>query len=226
MLINANYGHLIGKEIKAGKTCIELEMKWQRKSHEKAWFTFIGKASIDALREYFEKERGYPKPGEPIWFSNHGKNKPLTQVAYCLVWFRLLTSLGYRPKSSEGTWNRYGVSPHKIRTLAISQSQAAAGKTLKRNGRSFNQESAEYFAGHEIDELGYKQLHALDVDYRREQYLIVEKYLDPYERREFPQEQEIEELKIRLKEMESMKERLAKLEEMEDRLKRSLGLRE
>jgi len=52
-------------------------MKWQRKSHEKAWFTFIGKAAIDALREYFEKERGWPKP--------LAQSEKVSRIAFSLI---------------------------------------------------------------------------------------------------------------------------------------------
>jgi len=209
MLVNRHYGFLIAERIKAGEAPIELEMKWQRKTHTKAWFTFIGKAAVEALKEYFERERAWPKPGEPIWYSNRGKRDPLTVEAYCQMWARLMASLGYRPPlprkaSGGGPWNRYGVGAHNMRDLAISQSQAAIGKTLRPQGTCFNPESAEYFSGHDIDELHYRQLHDLNPNYRREQYRIVERYIDPYERREFTPDQE--------QEFNQMEERLAKLE--------------
>jgi hypothetical protein len=210
-LINENYGHYLGEKIKAGEVPIELEMKWQRKSHGESWFTYIGKAAAEALKEYFERERGYPTPGEPIWYEvKSPKSKiPMTRKAYQQMWARLVALLGYRPPlpreaaGKAGPWTRYGLGTHKIRTLAISQSQSAIGKTLNLDGRPFNPESAEYFAGHEVDELGYRQLHGLDPNYRREQYMIVEPYLDPYGKREFTaqQEEEIETLKQQMAEI-------------------------
>lgn len=110
----------------------------------------------------------------------------------------------YEESPRKRFWERYGTGPHEIRTLAISLSQQAVGRTLRPDGRPFNQESAEYFAGHEVDELGYRQLHDIDPDYRREQYLIVEPFLDPYRRREYIVQQE--------EEIKRMQDRLAKLE--------------
>ena len=122
----------------------------------------------------------------------------MTRKAYQQMWARLVALLGYRPPlpreaaGKAGPWTRYGLGTHKIRTLAISQSQSAIGKTLNLDGRPFNPESAEYFAGHDVDELGYRQLHGLDPGYRKEQYLIVEPYLDPYGKREFTAQQQDE----------------------------------
>jgi hypothetical protein len=209
ILINRHYGQHVGEKVKAEEPIIELEMKWQRKHHLKAWYTFIGRATTSALKEYFDRERGYPGPDEPIWVSSKDPKKPFSAIAYRQMWMRLLASLGFRPPMKiegqrRGSWLRYGTGAHEVRTLSISLSQQAVGKTLTPNGRPFNPESAEYFAGHEVDELRYRQLHDLDPDYRREQYRIVEPYLDPYGRREFSAEQE--------EQMKQMQERLAKLE--------------
>jgi len=177
MLINLHYGFFVGYEVKKGVPLIELEMKWPRKQNEKPWYTYIGGDAIEELRRYFEEGRGWPKPEEPIWFHDREPGTALTPGGYYQMWSRLLASLGYRPPvtggkpQGKGSWERYGVGPHNLRDLAISMSQAAAS-------RDFNPQSADYFAGHTIDELGYRQLHDLNPKYRREQYQIVEPFLN------------------------------------------------
>jgi len=176
MLINRHYGHYIGHEVKKGASLIELEMKWPRKGNERPYYSYIGKDAVEELRRHFEGERGWPKPGEPIWFHDREPGTLITSGGYYQMWSRLLASLGYRPPvprkaQGKGSWERYGVGPHNLRDLAISMSQAAMSE-------GFNPQSADYFAGHTIDDLGYRQLHDLDPKYRREQYQIVEPFLN------------------------------------------------
>jgi len=126
------------------------------------------------------------------------------------MWSRLVASLGYRPPltrkgQGKGSWERYGVGPHNLRDLAISLSQAAMNK-------GFNPQSADYFAGHTIDELGYRQLHDLNPKYRREQYRIVEPFLhvisNPIA------EQLTDDVKRKLDEYDQIVDRIQKLEEL------------
>jgi len=192
MLINQHYGYLIGEAIRKGKIPIELEMVWQRKTNTDAYRTYIGSFACEALKEYFEKERGWPKEGEPIWYgelSKKGEKKKgrkeeaLTDLGYRQMWMRLTAKLGFRPSyygrksapnTPKETWRRYGTGPHQLRDLSISLSQRAISE-------GFNPESAEYFAGHTIDPLGYRNLHGIDPNYRKAQYEIVEKFINPYQ---------------------------------------------
>jgi hypothetical protein len=61
--------------------------------------------------------------------------------------------------------------------LALSLSQQAVG-VENELGERFQESSAEYFAGHTIDSLGYRKIHDLDAEYRKRQYQIVEPYLN------------------------------------------------
>jgi len=179
MLINKHYGHYIGEQIKKGVHPIELEMKWGRKQNEKPWRTYLGKDAVEALKEYFEKDRGYPKLGEPIWYGENPsfKDQVLGDAGYSQIFARLLARLGYRPPVGTATHKvgsmtvRYGLGPHEVRDVAISLSQKAVSQ-------GFNPESADYFAGHTVDPLGYRKLHELDPDYRKRQYMIVEPFLN------------------------------------------------
>lgn len=62
--------------------------------------------------------------------------------------------------------------------MALSFSQQGVGKENE-DGERFQESSAEYFAGHTVDELGYRKLHDLDPDYRKRQYQLVEPFLSP-----------------------------------------------
>jgi len=184
MLINKHYGYYIGEQIKKGVQPIELEMKWGRKQNEKPWRTYLGKDAIEAFKEYFEKDRGYPKLGEPIWYGENPsfKGQVLGDAGYSQIFARLLARLGYRPPVGTRTYKvgsmtvRYGLGPHEVRDIAISLSQKAVSQ-------GFNPESADYFAGHTVDPLGYRKLHELDPDYRKRQYVIVEPFLNLYSSR-------------------------------------------
>ena len=123
------------------------------------------------------------------------------------MWSRLVASLGYRPPltrkgQGKGSWERYGVGPHNLPDLATSLSQAAMNK-------GFNPQSADYYAGHTIDDLGYRQLHDLNPKYRREQYQIVEPYLNvisnpPASEEVKQQDEKIATLEARLARLESL----------------------
>jgi len=136
------------------------------------------------LKEYFEKERGYPKPGEPIWYGeNHMfKDQVLGDAGYSQILARLLARLGYKPPVGTKTYKvgsatiRYGLGPHEVRDVAISLSQKAVSQ-------GFNPESAEYFVGHTVDPLGYRKPHDIDPEYRKQQYVIVEPFLNLYSSR-------------------------------------------
>jgi hypothetical protein len=67
----------------------------------------------------------------------------------------------------------------QIRDLALSLAQKAKGAPANDHGESFLDSSADYFAGHSIDPLGYRKLHKLDVEYRKRQYELVEPYISP-----------------------------------------------
>jgi len=183
ILVNKTYGHMIGEKLKAGEQGpIEIEMTWQRKGNPEPYHTYLSTMACQELKKYFESSRGYPKQGEPIWYSERAQNRqdPLIENGYRLMFMRLMSNLGFRPphahhnkRTGRPIWSRYGVGPHELRDLAISQSERAISD-------GFNPESAEYFAGHIIDPLGYRKLHGLDPEYRRSQYSITEKYLDPF----------------------------------------------
>jgi hypothetical protein len=140
-----------------------------RKTNENTFYTFIGKDAVDALVEYFEKERGWPRPGEPVWLSD--EKKTVTRAAFKQTWMRLLRRIGLISKKRGNIGSRYGYNPHEMRDLAKSFLHTHA----KKDG--FDMDCAEFWLGHVVDPLGYDKFH-LDQEYVRKQYLIAEKYLN------------------------------------------------
>jgi hypothetical protein len=144
------------------------------------------------------------------------KGSPLTTGAVGQVFARLAGRLGYRPKFIRrngrpippigGSHSRYGVSVKELRDLSLSLSQRAVGKENEL-GEAFQKDSAEYFAGHTIDALGYRKLHQLDAEYRRRQYELVEPYVSPISGVELDHEK-TKELEAKNKELEARLERL------------------
>jgi hypothetical protein len=180
-IIDNTMGVYIGEQLKAGANSIDLYFREGRKHSENPWHTYIGREACDALRKWFEV-RGYPTKEKPyIWPSLKPQTlgQGLTESGARQTFDRVASRLGLRPKIGSGKkTDRYGKSIKELRDLALSFSQQAVGKENDM-GERFQESSAEYFAGHTIDELGYRKIHALDAEYRKRQYQLVEPYLSP-----------------------------------------------
>jgi hypothetical protein len=97
--------------------------------------------------------------------------------------------------------------------LSLSLSQMAVGKENER-GEPFQKDSAEYFAGHTIDALGYRKLHELDPEYRKRQYQLVEPHLNivsnpPAATVTMEAQKSLEQIEAENKELKARLERLA-----------------
>jgi len=138
-----------------------------RKGNMKPFNTWIGRDALEAWKLYFDRERGWPNPGEAAALDGNGK--PLSRVALRASHYRLLRKLrfivGYGGKST-----RYGYNLHELRDLARSVLEKARAD-------GFNPLSAEYWMGHAVDPLYYNKIWKLDAEYNLDQYRIAEKYL-------------------------------------------------
>jgi hypothetical protein len=203
--INRNLGGHIVQEMKAGKTVIRLDLLGRKKEKGKrSYFTFIGKDAVDALREYFDKERanGWPQLGEPIWLNNEGG--PFAYGMYHEIWSGLLRRLGYiqtkrRGKGKAKVDTRYGYGQHEFRDVGISYLHTNA----KREGLDLD--CVHFMMGHtkNLDPNKYDRFYE-DTNYGLEQYRIAEKYLNIMSGMA-----SIEQERGRIRELE---DRLAKLE--------------
>jgi site-specific recombinase XerD len=175
-----------------------------RKQNEQNYFTFIGKDAVDALTEYFEKERGWPKPGEPIWLTNRGEE--ISTTWFQENWMRLVERAGLLRKKREMA-RRYGFNPHEMRDVAKSLLHTHALKD------GFDLYCSEFWLGHEIDKNRYDKFYN-DFEYVRSQYLIAEKYLNIISRPAVSEEQRHQEQETVLKmrrELDAVIQRLDRL---------------
>lgn len=203
--INRNLASHIVQEIRAGKTIIRLDLLGRkREKGKRPYFTFMGKDAVDALREYFDKERagGWPGPGEPIWLNNEGK--PFGYSMYHEIWTGLMRRLGHihtkrRGKGRAKVDTRYGFGQHEFRDVGVSYLHTNA----KRDGLDLD--FVHFMMGHTkgLDPNKYDRFFE-DANYGLEQYRIAERYLNIISR---AASVEIERAHLR-----EMEERLAKLE--------------
>lgn len=160
------------------KTCgvekpFRIDFMKGRKRNHKPFFTFIGRDALEAWLEYFEKERGWPGPGEPLAVSSRGGKRPLSKQGLRLAFDTLCRRYKLKQRSPKGgdTSYRSGVNLHEFRDVARSHLQ-----TAKRDG--LDEKTVEFMMGHLVDPLNYLKFAELQPDYVEENYKIVEKYLN------------------------------------------------
>jgi hypothetical protein len=186
--INLNCGDEIIAQMRQGKHPIRIDMLMGRKTNPEPYHTFIGKDAIEALREYFEKERGWPAKGEPIWISKplgefqkkHLKDTtllpdgrvPVLRDTYRDNIRELTRRIGLIPKQGGHTRGvRYGYNPNEIRDVARSISRKATSS-------GFDVTCAEFWMGHTIDPLGYDKLQKLEPEWSAGQYRLLEPHFN------------------------------------------------
>lgn len=166
--ISKNSAEEIVTQMKAGACPIKISIP-SRKQNEKNYYCYIGRDAIDALREYFDKVRGWPKKGEAIWMNNQGR--PLEIDGFRAMWTSMCRRAGLIQKEHGQKDSRFGFNSHEMRDLA---------KTilhLNALNDGFDMDTCEYWLGHTVDKLGYDKF-SNDEEYMRKQYQIAEKYLN------------------------------------------------
>ncbi|MCJ7506336.1 hypothetical protein MUP05_07720 [Candidatus Bathyarchaeota archaeon] len=174
--------------------------------------TFIGKDAVDALVEYFEKECGWPKPGEPVWpkkiLNAGGNGKALTYMGFDRMWIRQLRRIGLIPKQpGRSATTRYGYNPHEMRDIAKSLLHTKALTD------GFDLSCCEFWLGHIVDPLGYDKFFN-DQEYVKKQYLIAEKYLNIISRPGVSDEQRHQEQETVLKMRRELDEVIQRLDHL------------
>ena len=186
--VNLNCGDEIVAQMRQGKHPVRIDMLMGRKTNPEPYHTFIGKDAVDALREYFEKERGWPAKGEPIWISKPlgefqkkqlkdtmllpDGRVPVLRDTYRDNIRQLTRRIGLIPKQeSHARGVRYGYNPNEIRDVARSVSRKATSS-------GFDIICAEFWMGHTIDPLGYDKLQKLEPEWSAEQYRLLEPYFN------------------------------------------------
>jgi hypothetical protein len=168
---------------------------------------------MDGISARFEKERGWPKPKEPIWLRRRKGQYgyALTEVSFRQMWMKHLRRIGVIPKRFPDRTVRYGYNPHETRDLAKSLLHTRA------KAEGFDMDCAEFWLGHTVDPLGYDKFYQ-DQEYVKKQYLIAEKHLNilsmqPPTEQVQQQQKEIEELRQRLTTLEAIYSEKLKIKE-------------
>ena len=162
------------KQIQTGVHPVRIDLPGRKENEndtEGRFCTFIGKDAVQALIKYFEEERGWPKPGEPLWLQHNGT--PLQKATMESTWLHTLRHLGKGPKRKGPLGSRYGFNLHEMRDVATSYLHVNA------KGDGLDMDCVKLWCGQvgEIDPLRYDKFYK-DANYIRTQYLIAEKYLD------------------------------------------------
>jgi hypothetical protein len=171
--INRNLAGHIVSEIRAGKTIIRLDLHGRKGSKNQPrgeFYTFMGKDAIGALAEYFEKERGWPKPGEAIWLNKFGK--PHEYVMYGDIYLKLLRMQGLIGEANGDQSSRSGMSPHEFRDCA----KIYLHTNAKAHGLDID--CVDFWMGHESRDPNAYDKFMDDENYVLEQYKIAEPHLN------------------------------------------------
>ena len=167
-------GYELGEHIKKHglDAPYRIEFLRGRKGNPHAFNSFIGHDALEAWKQYFEHERlgGYPKEGEACALDQYGKT--LSKQGFWELHCSRQRRLGFaNGNGKRDRGSRYGFGSHELRDLARSILEKA--KT-----EGFNEKSAEYWMGHQVDRLFYNKLWSIDPAYIVTQYKIAEKHLN------------------------------------------------
>lgn len=194
---STNYAEKVVNAIRNNETSMRIDIPGRKSSkNRRSFYTFIGRDALQSLREYFERGRGYPEKGEPIWVCGNPP-RPVKPFAFSHAWLRLLRKAKLIPRKLGGSTTRYGYNAHNTRDLAISLLNTVPG---------INPLTINFLAGHEIDELGYNEFYSVKPDYVRDQYMIGEPYLN------IMSNPKTEDVKSIARENQELRERIQRLE--------------
>ena len=189
-----------------------------RKKNRKAYHTFIGHDALEAWRVYFDRQRGWPKPGEALALDQYGK--PISSYALRRTHLYKLRKLGYVTETRNGHGvGTYGYGMHNLRDLARSILETVQGKRLNPNDpieQAFKTSSGEFWMGHTLDPLGYQQIQKLDREFSPKQYRIAESTLNIISHMEHPDVEKIVDSRIAQRDavIQQLQDRLTKLEKV------------
>jgi len=172
--MNQNRSDEVVRQLQQGTHPVQINMPGRKENENDTrgrFYTFIGKDAADALVKYFDEERGWPKPGEPIWIQSN--RKPLHKPTMEATWLRLFRRIGKVPRQKGPLGSRYGFNQHEIRDVATSYLHVNA----KADG--LDMDCIHLWCGQvgQIDPLRYDKFYQ-NRPYVSEQYQIAEKYLN------------------------------------------------
>jgi hypothetical protein len=170
--ISQNHAATLVKALHEKADICKLTMPGRKKKRNaEGFYTYAHPEALASLREYFDRERGWPKKGEPVWVygTKLHKGKAVKTRGFEEAWLRLLKDAKLIPEErTNDPGNRYGYGIHNTRDLAISELATVPG---------FNYLCAKFWAGHEIDPLKYNEFYKTKPAYVDEQYRLAVAHL-------------------------------------------------
>jgi len=206
---NRKYGSELTEHLQANgpEKPFRVDFMKGRKSNHSPFYTYLGRDALEAWREYFEKERGWPKPKEPIATVRNGRHA-LAKDSIRHAFYTLCAKFKLRDRHPGGhdKGHRTGMNIHEFRDVARSHLQTAKRDKL-------DETCVEFWMGHSIDPLNYNKFAELNPKYVEENYRIAERYLNilsrPLPDEEAKKDQErIQKLEEELLEVKRLVERM------------------
>ena len=162
------------RQIRAGERLVRFDLPGRKSNENDAegcFYTYIGSDAVSALTQYFERERDWPRSGEPLWLNENGH--PVTKSGFEATWMRLLRRSGKIPSKKGPPGSRYGFNLHEMRD------EAATVLHISAKNQGFDMDCVKLWCGQvgEIDPLKYDKFYR-DIEYVRHQYLLAEPYLN------------------------------------------------
>lgn len=172
--ISTHCAEQVVDQIKSNRHPLRVDLPGRKSNTNDAegcFYSFIGTDATTQLRDYFENERGWPQPGEPIWLNEN--RKPVTKAGFEATWMRLLRRAGKIPIMKGPAGSRYGYNLHEMRDEATTRLHTHA------KNKGFDMDCVKLWCGQvgEIDPLKYDKFYR-DEGYVRQQYLLAEPYLN------------------------------------------------
>lgn len=192
--LNTNGADQVTQQLREGRKIVRLTLPYRRKYFgRREWLTtystYFGRDAASNLTWYFDRERGWPKSGEPIWVYTDedlmlGKNSyqstrhtgsALLHSRIGAKWLALTRSMNYVPRNTIGRGRRYGYNLQEFRNVAMSELYTHA------RNRGLDMDCVKYWCGlmWRIDpgHSDYDKFYR-NSEYMERQYAIAEPYLN------------------------------------------------
>ncbi len=163
-------GREVWEAVTRGEKIVKVEYPKLRKNNPEPYYAILQGVAIDALKQYFMKERGEVKEDEALWISK--ERNPFEERNFRDAWRSILIQIGERPsrKANKGKprGTRYGNGPHEIRDCSrTAWTQSGANPIV-----------AEFLMGHIVDKNNYDKFWG-DFEWTSQEHAKALAYLDP-----------------------------------------------
>jgi hypothetical protein len=162
--INTHCANEIVKQIQMGTHPVRIDLAGRKETEndtEGRFNTYIGKDAVDALTRYFDEERGWPHPGEPLWIQTN--RKPLQKATMESTWLHLMRHMGKIPKRKGPIGSRYGYNLHEMRYVAttylVPAEKLVLEKRLSKPPEEYRKLSHQAIAAQQLQKKG-RYIHA------------------------------------------------------------------